>query len=102
MTAYQRRLSSKTKEKIGILEPNDFFQNQVKQCVFQAESAVNKNDRKFWLQLAHRWERLQASGVAIEKANEMIAPNKNPGTRSPGPLRSDVDSHSFSNRALGS
>ena len=41
-----------------MLEPNDFFQNQVKQCRSQAESAANKRDREFWLQLAHRWERL--------------------------------------------
>ena len=50
-----------------MLEPNDFFQNQVKQCRSQAEGAANKNDREFWFQLAHRWERLlQADGVAIE------------------------------------
>jgi hypothetical protein len=41
-----------------MLEPNDFFQNQVKQCRSQAGSAVNKKDREFWLQLARRWERL--------------------------------------------
>ena len=57
MSAYQRRLSPHTKEKILVLEPNNFFQNQVKQCRSQADSAANKRDRKFWLQLAHRWER---------------------------------------------
>jgi hypothetical protein len=62
MTAYQRRLSPQTKEKIIMLEPNDFFQNQVKQCRSQAESAANKNDREFWLQLAHRWENLSLAG----------------------------------------
>jgi hypothetical protein len=67
MTAYQRRLLPKTREKIIVLEPNDFFQNQVKQCRSRAESAANKKDREFWFQLAHRWERLlQAGGVAIE------------------------------------
>jgi hypothetical protein len=50
-----------------MLEPNDFFENQVKQCRSQAESAANKRDREFWLQLAHRWERLlQAGGAGIE------------------------------------
>ena len=50
-----------------MLEPNDFFQNQVKQCRSQAERAANKNDREFWLQLANRWERLlQASGAGIK------------------------------------
>jgi hypothetical protein len=54
--------SAKTREKIVTLEPNDFFQNQVKQCRSQAESAADKNDREFWLRLANRWERLlQAS-----------------------------------------
>jgi hypothetical protein len=67
MTAYQRRLSPQTREKIEMLEPNDFFENQVKQCRAQAENATNKKDREFWLQLAHRWERLsQPGGVAIE------------------------------------
>jgi hypothetical protein len=67
MSAYQRRLSPQTREKIVMLEPNDFFQNQVKQCHAQAESATNKRDREFWLQLARRWERLlQAGGAGIE------------------------------------
>jgi hypothetical protein len=67
MSAYQQRLSPKTREKIVMLEPNDFFHNQVKQCRSQAESAANKSDHEFWLQLAHRWERLlQAGGAGIE------------------------------------
>jgi hypothetical protein len=61
MSAYQHRLSPRTREKIVMLEPNDFFQNQVKQCRSQAESAANKRDRKFWLQLADRWERVVAA-----------------------------------------
>ena len=55
-----------------MLEPNDFFQNQVKQCHPQAESAANKKDREFWLQLAHRWETLQAGGAGIE-ADQSLA-----------------------------
>ena len=67
MSAYQQRLSAETRQKIVVLEPNDFFQNQVKQCRSQAGSAANKNDREFWLQLAHRWERLlQAGSAGIE------------------------------------
>jgi hypothetical protein len=58
MSAYQRRLSPQTREKIVMLEPNDFVQNQVKQCRSQADSAAKKRDREFWLQLAQRWERL--------------------------------------------
>jgi hypothetical protein len=68
MSAYQRRLSPQTREKIVMLEPNDFFQNQIKQCRSQAESAANKKDREFWLQLAQRWERLsQAGGAGTEE-----------------------------------
>jgi hypothetical protein len=63
MSTYQQRLSPQTREKILILEPNDFFQNQVKQCRSQAESETNKNDREFWLQLARRWERLLQADV---------------------------------------
>jgi hypothetical protein len=70
MTAYQQRLSAETRQKIVMLEPNDFFQNQVKQCRSQAESAANKSDREFWLQLAHRWERLLQAGGASIKAEQ--------------------------------
>jgi hypothetical protein len=67
MSAYQQRLFPQTREKILLLEPNDFFQNQVKQCRSQAETAANRRDREFWLQLAHRWEMLlQAGGASIE------------------------------------
>src|SRR5690348_11077236 len=65
MSAYQRRLLPHTREKILVLEPNDFFENQVKQCRAQADSATTKRDRKFWLQLAHRWEGLLQSQLKI-------------------------------------
>jgi hypothetical protein len=58
MSAYQQRLSPQTNQKILMLEPNDFFQNQVKHCRSQAERAANKNDRDFWLNIALRWENL--------------------------------------------
>jgi hypothetical protein len=74
MGAYQNRLSPQTKEKIVMLEPNEFFQNQVKQCRSQAESACNKNDREFWLRLAHRWETLLLAGcAAIEAAQSQTS-----------------------------
>jgi len=82
MSAYQRRLSPQTKQKIVVLEPNDFFQNQVKQCRFQAETADNKNDREFWLQLAHRWERLSQPG--------QIEANQKPGFERPMSTKSDL------------
>jgi hypothetical protein len=66
MSAYQQRLSPQTREKIVMLEPNDFFENQVKHCHSQAERAANKRDREFWLQLAERWERLLQGDGAIE------------------------------------
>jgi len=43
---------------ITMLETNDFFQNQINQCNGLAVRASNKNDREFWLRLAHRWEKL--------------------------------------------
>ncbi len=48
-----------------MLEPNDFFENQIKQCRSEGDRAANKRDSEFWLQLAHRWERL-AGGAGIE------------------------------------
>jgi len=41
-----------------MLETNDFFQGQIKQCNGLAARASNKDDREFWLRLAHRWEEL--------------------------------------------
>ena len=41
-----------------MLETTDFFQDQVKQCRKLAADASDKNDREFWLRLAHRWEGL--------------------------------------------
>ena len=38
-----------------MLEPNDFFENQIKQCRCQAQTVAKKSGREFWLQLAHRW-----------------------------------------------
>ena len=59
-----------------MLEPNDFFQNQAKQCRSQADSTANKSDREFWLQLAHRWERLLQAGGArlLPPANAVTGP----------------------------
>src|SRR5437764_6945598 len=78
MSAYQQRLSPQTRQKIVILEPNNFFENQIKQCRSQAQSAANKSDRAFWLQLAHRWERLSQPAPRatskLPKANAALAP----------------------------
>jgi hypothetical protein len=43
---------------IAMIETSDFFQGQVKQCRKLAADASDKNDREFWLRLAHRWEGL--------------------------------------------
>jgi hypothetical protein len=43
---------------IAMLETSDFFQDQAKQCRKLAADAHDKNDREFWLRLAHRWEGL--------------------------------------------
>jgi hypothetical protein len=43
---------------IEMLEPTDFFQQQINQCRDIAARTTDKNDREFWLRLAHRWEEL--------------------------------------------
>jgi hypothetical protein len=45
-----------------MLETNDFFRNQIDQCNGLAVRASSKNDREFWLRLAHRWEKLIQAG----------------------------------------
>jgi hypothetical protein len=40
---------------IAMLEPVDFFENQIKECNAQAARAANKADREFWQRLADRW-----------------------------------------------
>jgi hypothetical protein len=42
----------------GMLEPTDFFQDQITQCRSLAATASNKGDRDFWNRLANRWENL--------------------------------------------
>jgi hypothetical protein len=42
----------------AMIETSDFFQDQIKQCRKLAADASDKNDREFWLRLAHRWEGL--------------------------------------------
>ena len=41
-----------------MLEANDFFEGQIKQCNDLAARTSNKDDREFWLRLARRWEEL--------------------------------------------
>jgi hypothetical protein len=61
---------------IEMLETSDFFQDQVKQCRKLAADASDKNDREFWLRLAHRWEGLlraqKHDGAAVETAVETV------------------------------
>ncbi len=47
---------------IAMLETADFFQEQIQQCNSLAEQASDKTDRKFWLDLAHRWQELLETG----------------------------------------
>ena len=55
-----------------MFETSDFFQEQAKQCRTLAAKAADKNDREFWLRLAHRWEGLLGAqrhdGPAVEPA----------------------------------
>ena len=43
---------------IAMLEPVDFFENQIKECNAQAAQAANKADREFWRCLADRWQQV--------------------------------------------
>jgi len=58
-----------------MLVTTDFFQDQVKQCRKLAADASDKNDREFWLRLAHRWEGLlraqRRDGTSVEAAQKM-------------------------------
>jgi hypothetical protein len=59
----------------AMLETTDFFQDQVKQCRKLAADAYDKNDREFWLRLAHRWEGLlraqQHNGPGVETVQKL-------------------------------
>lgn len=60
---------------MAMLETSDFFQDQVQQCRKLAAAAHDKNDREFWLRLAHRWEGLlrnqRRDGAGLEKVQKM-------------------------------
>jgi hypothetical protein len=43
---------------VVMLEPSDFFEDQIKECNAQAARAVDRSDREFWRHLAQRWEEL--------------------------------------------
>jgi hypothetical protein len=75
-----------------MLETSDFFQVQVKiqtkkcqvqikKCENLAARAIEKSEREFWLQLAHRWEaQLRArqrggSGVENGTGAQIVRPN---------------------------
>src|ERR1700756_1477766 len=59
----------------AMLETTDFFQDQAKQCRKLAADAHDKNDREFWLRLAHRWEGLlrphQHYGSGVETVQKV-------------------------------
>jgi hypothetical protein len=41
---------------IAMSEMTDFFQNQAGECKRLSAQASEKDDREYWLRLAHRWE----------------------------------------------
>jgi len=41
-----------------MLETADLFEQQIKECRSSAAQSTNKKDRKFWLEMAARWEGL--------------------------------------------
>ncbi len=56
----------------AMLETSDFFQEQAKQCRTLAAQAADKNDREFWLRLAHRWEGLLRAQRHDDAAGETV------------------------------
>jgi hypothetical protein len=60
---------------VAMLETSDFFQDQVQQCRKLAADAHDKNDREFWLRLAHRWEELlraqRHDGAGVETVQKI-------------------------------
>ena len=48
-------------------EVTDFFQKEAQECKKLAAQATGKSDRRYWLELAERWESLQQPDEA-EKA----------------------------------
>jgi hypothetical protein len=75
-----------------MLETSDFFQVQVKiptkkcqvqikKCESLAAMAIDKSEREFWLQLAHRWEDLlrarqrDGSGAENRTGAGIVRPN---------------------------
>jgi hypothetical protein len=53
---------------IAMSEMTDFFQKEAQGCRSLAAQAIGKNDREYWLRLAHRWEWLvqQKGGPKVE------------------------------------
>jgi hypothetical protein len=62
-----------------MLEPSDFFQDQIKECNAQAARAIDKSDRELWRCLAQRRvELLQAKqrGGANLEAVRTLRPTR--------------------------
>ena len=60
-----------------MLEPSDFFEDQIKECNAQAARAVDKSDREFWRRLAQRWEESERLGrrVRFSQSGERPSPS---------------------------
>jgi hypothetical protein len=57
--------------KIAMAEMTDFFQNQAQECRRLAGQATAKNDREYWLRLAHGWEWLLQQNSGTETAQPL-------------------------------
>jgi hypothetical protein len=56
----------------GMLEPTDFFQDQIRQCRNLAARENNKSDRDCWSRLANRWENLLQAQVRGNTDGELV------------------------------
>jgi len=58
-------------------EMTDFFQKEAQECRRLAARATEKNDREFWLRLAHRWESLlQQNGATKLETIQAFRPKR--------------------------
>jgi hypothetical protein len=57
--------------KMAIAEITDFFRKEAQECRTLAAQATAKNDREYWLRLAHGWEWLLQQNNGTETAQPL-------------------------------
>jgi hypothetical protein len=61
-----------------MLNTEEFFQTQIKECLEHAKRAATKQDRHFWEAMAERWSAIQKRVVKQDgREAGLVAPLKN-------------------------